>query len=187
YLVHPVLAELVTEFSPEYARNIDPVNVVGDGRPWREHGETADGRERPLCVLKADIKEFSRFMESTDTGQAVGETLRKAAAQHAAHCIWYEVSEGDAVTLAHDDANAIVNVALRMSEDLFEAPGNPQLRIALDHGPVRLDDGPDGRPTVVGGEPLRRAARLRPPVTGGRGCGNGGSPPARATSPTGAP
>jgi class 3 adenylate cyclase len=167
YLVHPVLAELVTEFSPEYARNIDPVNVVGDGRPWRERGETADGRERPLCVLKADIKQFSRFMESPDAGQAVGEMLHKSVAQHAVHCIWYEVSEGDAVTLAHDDANAIVNIALRMSEDLFEAPGNPQLRIALDHGPVRLDDGPEGRPLMVGGEPLRRAARIEPHVTAG--------------------
>lgn len=167
YLVHPVLAELVAEFSPEYARNIDPVNVVGDGRPWREQGETGDARERALCVLKADIKEFSRFMEAADTGHAVRETLRKAVAHHAAHCLWYEVSEGDAVTIAHDDPNAMINTALRMSEDLFEAPGNPQLRIALDHGPVRLDDGPDGRPVVVGGEPLRRAARIEPHVTAG--------------------
>src|SRR5262249_58378164 len=169
YLVHPVLAELVTEFSSEYARNIDPVNVVGDGRPWREHGEQVDGRERMLCVLKADIKEFSRFMESPDTGQAVGDMLRRAVAQHAAHCIWYEVSEGDSVTIAHDDANAVINAALRMSEDLFEAPGNPQLRIAVDHGPVRLDDGPDGRQIAVGGEPLRRARRARraaPPRAG---------------------
>ncbi len=167
YLVHPVLAELVAEFNPEYARNIDPVNVVGDGRPWREHGETGDARERALCVLKADIKEFSRFMESADTGHAVGETLRKAVAHHAAHCLWYEVSEGDAVTIAHDDPNAVINAALRMSEDLFEAPGNPQLRIALDHGPVRLGEGPDGRMMVVGGEPLRRAARIEPHVTAG--------------------
>jgi len=167
YLVHPVLAELVAEFSPEYARNIDPVNVVGDGRPWRERGESGDRRERALSVLKADIKEFSRFMDSPDTGQAVGEALRKAVAQHAAHCLWYEVSEGDAVTIAHDDPNAVINAALRMSEDLFEAPGNPQLRIALDHGPVRLDDGPDGRAVVVGGEPLRRAARIEPHVAAG--------------------
>src|SRR5262245_8838155 len=49
YLVHPTLAELVVKHSPEYARNIDPVNVVGDGRPWREHGDAAHRRERALC------------------------------------------------------------------------------------------------------------------------------------------
>jgi class 3 adenylate cyclase len=167
YLVHPILAEIVTKHSPEYARNIDAVNVVGNGRPWREGADAGQARERALSVLKADIKEFSRHMHALDTGQAVWEALRTAVAEHAARCLWFEVSEGDAVIIVHDDPNALINVALRLSEDLFEASGRPQLRIAVDHGPVRLDEASDGRLVVVGGEPLRRAARIEPHVVAG--------------------
>ncbi len=167
YVVHPILAEIVTNYSPEYARNIDAVNVVGNGRPWRDAGEGGPARERSLCVLKGDIKEYSRHMNAADTGHAVWDALRKAVAEHAARCLWTEVSEGDAVIIAHDDPNALINVALRLSEDLFEAPGRPQLRIAVDYGPVRLDESSDGRLVVVGGEPLRRAARIEPFVDAG--------------------
>src|SRR5262249_46799595 len=97
-------------------------------------------------------------------GQAVSDALRKAAAEHAAQCVWYEVSEGDAVIVVHDDASALIKVALRMSEDLFEAPGHPQLRIAVDYGPVWIDEGSEGRQVVLGGEPLRRGARIEPHV-----------------------
>jgi class 3 adenylate cyclase len=167
YLVHPILAEVMAKYSPEYARNIDAVNVVGNGRPWREAGEGGQARERALCVLKGDIKGFSRHMHAADTGQAVWDALRTAVAEHAARCLWTEVSEGDAVIIAHDDPNALINVALRLSEDLFEAPGRPQLRIAVDYGRVRLDEASDGRLVVVGGEPLRRAARIEPFVEAG--------------------
>jgi class 3 adenylate cyclase len=60
-----------------------------------------------------------------------------------------------------------VNVGLRLNEDLFETPGRPQLRIALDHGPIRLDEAGDGRLAVLGGEPLRRVARIEPHVAPG--------------------
>ena len=167
YLVHPTLAEIVAKHSREYPRNIDPVNVVGNGRPWREPGTDAQGNERMLCVLKADVKEFSRFMDAPDVGRSVSDALRTAVASHAATCLWHEVIEGDAVIVVHDDPNALINVALRLSEDLFDAPGHPQLRIALDRGPLQLDMASDGGMVVVGGEPLRRAARIEPHVVAG--------------------
>jgi class 3 adenylate cyclase len=167
YLVHPVLAQIVAKYSPEYARNIDIVNVVGNHRPWRDASEAERPRERALSVLKGDIKEFSRHMRAADAGQAVWDALRTAVAEHATRCLWSEVSEGDTVIVVHDDPNALINVALRLCEDLFDAPGRPQLRIALDHGPIRLDAAGDGRPVVVGGEPLRRASRIEPHVAAG--------------------
>ena len=167
YLVHPILAEIVVQYRPDYAHSIDTVNVVGAGRPWREVGTGGQPRERGLCVLKADIKEFSRHMHADDSGHAVWDALRTAVAEHAGRCLWSEVGDGDAVIIVHDDPNALVNVALRLSEDLFEAPGRPQLRIAVDHGPVRLDEASDGRLVVVGGEPLRRVARIEPHVAPG--------------------
>jgi len=166
YLVHPILAEIVAKHSREYPRNIDSVNVVGNGRPWRERGDTG-GNARVLCVLKADMKEFSRFMNAPDVGRSVSEALRGAVAAHAAQCLWHEVIEGDAVIIVHDDPNTLINVALRLSQDLFDAPGNPQLRIALDQGTLQLDTASDGRLVVVGGEALRRAARIEPHVTAG--------------------
>jgi hypothetical protein len=75
-----------------------------------------------------------RHMHAADTGQAVCEALRNAVTEHASRCPWTEVSEGDAVIVAHDDPNAPINVALRLSEDLFEAPGRRQVRIAVDYG-----------------------------------------------------
>ena len=113
------------------------------------------------------MKEFSRFMSAPDVGRSVSEALRAAVAAHAAQCLWHEVIEGDAVIIVHDDPNALINVALRLSQDLFAAPGNPQLRIALDHGTLQLDTASDGKLIVVGGEALRRAARIEPHVTAG--------------------
>jgi class 3 adenylate cyclase len=113
------------------------------------------------------VRSFGRLMQAPDTGDAVRDALRKAVAEHAAQCLFSEVSDGDAVLIVHDEANAIVNVALRLSEDLFDAPGNPQLRIAIDHGVVRLADAGDGRIAVVGGEPLLRVARVEPFVEPG--------------------
>jgi class 3 adenylate cyclase len=167
YLVHPILAEIVASHSPAYARDIDTVNIVGADRPWREAGAAGEPHERRLCVLKADVKEFSRHMQTADGGQAVWDALRRAVAEHAVRCLWSEVGDGDAVLIVHDDPNALVNVGLRLNEDLFETPGRPQLRIALDHGPIRLDEAGDGRLAVLGGEPLRRVARIEPHVAPG--------------------
>ena len=167
YLVHPTLAAIVVRHNPEYARNIDTVNVVGAGRPWRESASAGQARERALCVLKADVKDFSRHMQAADGGQAVWDALRAAVTEHAARCLWSEVSDGDAVLIVHDDPNALVTVASRLSEDLFEAPGRPQLRVALDHGPLRLEESDGGPLVVLGGEPLRRVARIEPHVAPG--------------------
>lgn len=166
YLVHPILAGVVARHNPDYARNVDALNVVGAGRPWHEPGAGRQ-RERALAVLKGDVKEFSRHMQAADGGQAVWDALRAAVAAHAARCLWSEVVEGDAVLVVHDDPNALVSVASRLGEDLFEAPGRPQLRVALDHGPLRVQESGDGSLSVLGGEPLRRVARIEPHVAPG--------------------
>src|SRR5262249_62394155 len=116
YLVHPILAEIVAKHSREYPRNIDPVNVVGNGRPWREHGDGAQGREHALCVLKADVREFSRFMDAPDVGRSVADALRRAVAVRPAHCLLHEASDGGAVIIAHGDPNAPVKHALRLDD-----------------------------------------------------------------------
>jgi len=167
YLVHPILAAIVVRNNPEYARDIDTLNVVGAARPWREPGADTGMRERALCVLRGDVKNFSGHMQAADGGQAVWDALRAAVTEHAARCLWSEVTDGDAVLVAHDDPNGLVSVASRLNEDLFEAPGRPPLRVALDHGPLRVDESGDGRVVVLGGEPLRRVSRIEPHVAPG--------------------
>jgi hypothetical protein len=118
--------------------NVTESPILGVRRVFACSVTSGPPRERALRVLKGDSTEYSRHMHAADIGQAVCEALRNAVTEHAARCPWTEVSEGDGVIVAHDGPNALINVALRLSEDLFEAPGRPQLHIAVDYGPVGL-------------------------------------------------
>jgi len=158
YLVHPVLAELILRANSKYAEHLDRANVVGDGRPWHD-----SGGEEPLCVLRADIKDFSGIMAS-NAEHAVRKRLSDAVQAHAADtCRHHEISSGDSITLVHHDPNAIVKVIRRIMEDLFEVPGNPVLRVAIDHGRVTMSAAVEAG--IMSGAPLRLAARLEPHVT----------------------
>lgn len=157
YLVHPVLAELILRANSEYAGNLDPVNVVGDGRPWLDHGG-----EEILCVARADIRNFSGLMGSPEVEHAVRRRLREVVQAHAGACRHYEISGGDSITLVHAEPNAVIKVVRRIMEDLFEADGHPVLRVAIDTGPVTLGPGLEG---VMSGAPFRLAARIEPHVT----------------------
>jgi len=159
YLVHPVLAELILRANDEYAERGDRLNVVGDGRPWHEAGGEED-----LCVLQADIRDFSGLMERSDVEHDVRRRLREVVQTHAAVCRHFEISGGDSVTLVHHDPNAVIKIARRIMEDLFDALGNPVLRVAIDHGPVALGPGPTPG-SLMSGSPFRVAARLEPHVT----------------------
>lgn len=157
YLVHPILAELISQSNASYVDNIDRANVVGDGRPWRD-----PDAEQPLCVLRADIRGFSEFLKNPELERTVRDALREIVRTHTTQCRYAEVSEGDAITIVHDDPNAIVKIARRIMEDLHDAQGHPILRVALDYGPVAVRRSGDSM--VVSGAPLRTAARLEPHV-----------------------
>ena len=132
-------------------------------------------------MLKGDIKEFSRHMQAADTGQAVWEALRTAVTEHAARCLWTEVSEGDAVIIAHDDPNALINVALAAERGSLRGAGPAAAaRRAGSRSRCALDEAGDGRVVVLGGEPLRRAARIEPHVAPGEIWGDRGVPRRRS-------
>jgi len=158
YLVHPVLADLVQRCNGDYANRADRFNVIGDGRPWNEGGE------EDLCVLQADIRDFTGLMQSPAIEQAVRRRLREAVQTHAGECRLFEISGGDSLTLVHHDPNAVIKVVRRIMEDLFEGEGHPVMRVAIDHGPVNLSPEP-GSGGVLSGTPFRIAARLEPHVT----------------------
>ena len=159
YLVHPALGSLIAKVNTQYVVSIDKLNVVGDGRVWIEADE-----ERRLCVLRADIKGFGALMEDPDVDRAVRERLRSAIAKHAAECLLAEVADGDSLTIVDEDPNALIKVAKAVIVDVYEAPGNPLLRVAIDYGAVKVRHDPDGR-LVTSGAPLRVASRIEPWVT----------------------
>lgn len=167
YLAHPILAEVIGRLNPSYASGIDAVNIVGHGRSWKERPGTTERPEEHHYVLKADISQFSQFMEDRRSEREIRETLRRAVNTHAAGCLWREITEGDSCIIAHDDPNALLKAATRLREDLFDAPGNPQLRIAVHYGPVRFDRAEDGGLALAGGPGVRLAARIEPHIRPG--------------------
>ena len=158
YLVHPVLSEIVSRSNAKYVEHIDDLNVVGDGRPWRD-----PDAERTLCVLQGDIKGFSRMMDDPRIEDAVRRTLPLVVEEHASHCVWKEVAGGDSLTVIDHEPQSILKVARRVMEDLFEVEGHPVLRIAIDWGKVRMG-GHSAGSGMPSGAPLRTAARLEPHV-----------------------
>ncbi|HEX2539964.1 MAG TPA: hypothetical protein VHM00_02665 [Caldimonas sp.] len=169
YLVHPVLLDLVGRVNPMFLKRVDRTNVVGYDRPWRE-SVPLDGtlNVRQCCVLKADIHAFSSFMRNGADGP-VRRTLEEAARRWSPSAAIVEVRAGDAVLIAADDPVALAQTARHLMDDVYQAPGQPRLRIALHHGEVRTRRGPaEGTTEIAGGDAILCAARVEPIVDPGQ-------------------
>ena len=80
-----------------------------------------------------------------------------------------EAGAGDAVLIIHDDPVAVARSAHHLVDDVYGAPGQPRLRVALHHGEVltrrRVSD---GATVVAGGEAVLCAVRVEPHVEPGQ-------------------
>jgi Adenylate cyclase, family 3 (some proteins contain HAMP domain) len=80
-----------------------------------------------------------------------------------------ESGAGDAALIADDDPVAIAQIARHLMDDVYNAPGQPRLRIALHYGPVRTRSSTNGHgATIVGGDAILCAARVEPIVEPGQ-------------------
>jgi len=169
YLVHPVLSDLIGRVNPAYLQRIDRVNIVGYGRPWRET-ESVDRAVRvdPLCVLKADVYGFGALMRSGADGP-VRKALEDAVKKWSQGAMITEARAGDSLVIVHDDPMALARMARQMMDDVYQAPGQPRLRMALHHGEVQTRQR-DGELTAViaGGDAILCAARIEPHVEPGQ-------------------
>lgn len=162
YLMHPVLSHLIVRLNHRYASRIDRLNVVGNGRPWRDPSEP---RAEQLCVLQADVRGMLSLMTRNIDGP-VRRAIEEAVARHAQGARSREITEGDHILITHEDAALLARIARRILDDVYDAPGNPLLRIALHHGDVRLQA--SGETAIVtGGHAIAVAARIEPRVTPG--------------------
>ncbi|MBE2244392.1 MAG: hypothetical protein IAE86_16680 [Burkholderiaceae bacterium] len=171
YLLHPVLSDLIVRANPAFAQRVDRINIIGYDRPWRDAGAAGEGREtcvRRLCVLKADVHGFGSLMLAGADGP-VRRTLVEAVSRWASPTAICETGAGDSVLIADDDAVAMAQTARHLMDEVYTAPGQPRLRIALHHGEVntRQRDREPGS-DIVGGEAVLCAARVEPFVAPGQ-------------------
>jgi class 3 adenylate cyclase len=169
YLLHPVLSGVIGRLNPEFLQRIDRLNIVGYDRPWKTPG----GAERSasvsaLCVLKADVHAFGRLMTAGADGP-VRKALADAVQRWAPPDSVSETAAGDAVLIAGNDPVALVQTARHLMDDVYAAPGQPRLRIALHHGEVQMRErDSDLRLTVVGGAAILCVSRVEPVVEPGQ-------------------
>ena len=169
YLVHPVLSDVIGRLSPGYLARIDRVDIVGYGRGWRgTPGEDRAVTTRALCILTGDVQGFGGLMRAgADAGvrQALEEAVRKWARQTTAA----EVGAGDTVSVVHDDPVLLAQIARHLMDEVYRAPGQPRLRIALHYGEVQTRRRTtDGAQVIAGGEAVLCAARVEPHVAPGQ-------------------
>jgi hypothetical protein len=169
YLVHPVLSDVIGHVNPGYFARIDRVNIVGYGRPWHEaESPAARTSVRAYCVLKADVHGFGNLMR---TGQdaPVRKALEDAANRWARDTAIVEARAGDSLWIVDEDPAALAQVARHLMDEVYQAPSQPRLRIALHHGEVQTQqrDG-DRSPVIAGGDAILCAARVEPYVEPGQ-------------------
>jgi class 3 adenylate cyclase len=168
YLVHPVLSDVIGQVNPAYLGRIDRTNVVGYGRPWQGTGSVEAGvTSRMLCVLAADVQGFGGLMRA-GADAPVRRALDEAVRMSAKDAVCTETG-GDAVLIVHDDPVALSRAARHLVDQVYGAPGQPRLRVALHHGEVRTRRRQsDGATIVAGGEAVLCAARVEPKVEPGQ-------------------
>jgi class 3 adenylate cyclase len=169
YLVHPVLSDVVGRINPGFLQRIDRTNIVGYDRPWTEPGHVERAASvRPLCVLKADVHGFGTMMRS-GIDAPVRRALEEAVARWAPAASITETGAGDAALVVDDDPVALAQTARHLMDDVYQAPGQPRLRIALHYGDVQLRQrDTDLRTLIVGGDAILCASRVEPIVEPGQ-------------------
>jgi class 3 adenylate cyclase len=80
-----------------------------------------------------------------------------------------ETRDGDAIMIVHDDPVVLAQMARQIMDDVYQAPGQPLMRMALHFGDVQTRAGADETERVVaGGSAILLAARVEPHVSPGQ-------------------
>jgi hypothetical protein len=167
YLVHPVLSDVIGRVNPNYLQRIDRLNIVGYDRPWRETGDDDRAvRVEMLCVLKADVHGFGSLMRS-GADAPVRKALEDAVKRWGQGAMIVESRGGDSLVVVHDDPVALAQTARQIMDEVYQAPGQPRLRMALHHGEVQMHER-DLVPVIAGGDAILCAARVEPHVEPGQ-------------------
>jgi class 3 adenylate cyclase len=163
YLVHPVLSGLIARLNPSYVQQHDKVNLIGNGRPWKD---ASDRQFKSLMVLRADLDGFGSLMQR-GLDHAVREAMRLAIERYAGDCLHASVVEGDSMLLVDDRVLTLIKAARRIMEEISEVPGSPRMRVAIAAGPVAVRERGEEPPAIEGGSAVLVASRIEPLVRPG--------------------
>jgi hypothetical protein len=160
YLLHPILTALIAESNPGYVRNLDRGNEIGTGLAWSESGP-----DEALCAVRADVLHFSAFIREGTRETQVRDALHHAIEKRRVQCVFVQ-EDGDAFLLLVRSPRDAIGIAKGIQVELFEATGEAQLRIAMDHGRVGIERDRSGDAVAVrrGFGLLRNVARIEPLV-----------------------
>ncbi len=169
YLLHPVLTDVIGRVNPAYLQRIDRANIVGYGRSWRDADAVASTPSvHACCVLMGDIYGYGGLMHA-NAQVPVRQALEDAVRVWARRAVVAQTSGGDSVLIVHEDPVTLAQTARHIVDEVYQATGQPLLRMALHYGEVLLQPGEDGDPpTVVGGNAILTAARVEPHVLPGQ-------------------
>lgn len=135
---------------------LSPVSPNGPREPDIEQSKDN------LCILKADIKNFSKYI-GQNRDIEISERFKSIVKDHTKKCKYYDVSQGDSLVIIDHNPQHIALVAQRIIDDLEISPGKPKLRVGIDFGEISYNlSKKTFNPT--GGNPLRTAARIEPLV-----------------------
>ena len=169
YLLHPVLSDVIGRLNPAYLHNANRVNIIGYARPWRDtESSTASTQVQRLCVLKGDIYGFGGLMHAGAHGP-VRQALEESVSRWTRGATVAQTGGGDSLLIAHEEPVALAQIARHIMDDVYQATGQPRLRMALHYGPVEMQPSIGDQPaTVEGGDAILYATRVEPHVVPGQ-------------------
>ena len=111
-----------------------------------------------------------RFVCTCGAGAEVpGQALEEGVRQWARKAVVVETGAGDSVLIVHEDPVFLAQAARHIMDDVYQATGQPRLRIALHYGEVQLQPSSGAEPpAVVGGSAILCASRVEPHVLPGQ-------------------
>ncbi|HTL75867.1 MAG TPA: hypothetical protein VL654_06065 [Casimicrobiaceae bacterium] len=168
YLLHPVLTDVIGRLNGDYLQRIDRVNIVGYGRPWLDVQPAASATtSHTLGVLKGDVHGFGSLMHAGAEAPA-RRALEEAVRHWSRRAVVAETEGGDSVLIVHEDPVFLAQAARHIMDDVYQATGQPRLRIALHYGDVQLQKVAGDKPAIAGGSAILCASRVEPHVEPGQ-------------------
>jgi class 3 adenylate cyclase len=169
YLLHPVLSGVIGRLNPAYLQNLHRVNIVGYARPWHEtESPMSTTLVQTLCVLKGDVYGFGGLMHAGAHGP-VRQALEDAVSRWARGAAFAQTGGGDSLLIAHEEPLALAQIARHVMDDVYQATGQPRLRMALHYGQVEVQPSVGDQPaTVTGGDAILCVTRVEPHVAPGQ-------------------
>jgi class 3 adenylate cyclase len=169
YLLHPVLTDVIGRISPDYLQRVDRSNIVGYARPWRERqNSTSATTSHTFCVLKGDVHGFGGLMHA-GAEAPVRQALEDAVKHWARRAVVAQTGGGDSVLVVHEDPVFLAQAARHIMDEVYQATGQPRLRVALHYGDVELLPAAGNEPpAIAGGSAILCASRVEPHVLPGQ-------------------